>query len=389
MKVVILGCGGVGSVLAKLLSKEKEIEEIICADVKFNFKFQNKKISLKYLDILKKNTLFNFLKKFHPDIVINAALPEFNLKIMGECCKSRVNYLDTASYWDFDKNPRAKVPYKMEQLDFDEKFKKAEITGLINAGVSPGLTNLIAKECADNFDKVDFIKIRLFEDTASNELFFSWNKDWLLDEISFKPLVYYNHKFKIMDNFEGEEEYNFPKPIGKKKVYYFCQDEVGSLPLFIKTKNVDVKAYDNNIEISKLLVKLGLVSRTEIKFEKNKLKPITFLSKILPNSPSGIEKKFKNSFFAVSIEVTGKSNKKKKLIKYSVIFPKQNEINKMNLGANFISYPTAFSIKIFVMNFFKIRRRGVFPIEAIEKEARKDMIRDLEKSKINILKMSK
>ena len=383
---MILGFGGVGSVLAKLLAKEKEIEEIICGDIKFNFRIKDKKVSLKYLNILDKNKFLIFLNKHKPDIVINTSLPKFNLKIMETCFKVGVNYIDTASYWDFDSNPKAKVPYKMEQLDFDKRFKKAGITGLINAGVSPGLTNLIAKECADKLDEVDFVKIRLVEDTASNELFFSWNKDWLIDEIGFKPLVYYNHKFKIMESFSGEEEFTFPKPIGKKKVYYFCQDEVGSLPLFIKTKNLDVKAYDNNIEVSKLLVKLNLTSEKEIKLGKCKIRPKEFLSKILQDSPPGYERKFKNSIFAISIEAIGRHNKKKKIVKYSVVFPKQKEIDKMNLGANFISYPTALSIKLFVMNFFKIIKKGVFPPECIGKEIRKEILIELEKSRVYISK---
>src|SRR3989344_4176125 len=175
MKVVILGCGAVGSVLAKLLAKEKDVTKVICGDIRFNFKIKNRKIVLKYLDFLEKSKFLKFLKKTKPDVVV-------------------------------------------------------------------------------------FIKIRMIEDTGSKEIVFSWNKDWLLDELATKPLVYYNKKFKVVEPFTGEEEYTFPKPIGKKKVVLFCQDEVGSIPLHIKTKNLDVKIHDNNIDISKFLVELGLAS---------------------------------------------------------------------------------------------------------------------------------
>ena len=286
----------------------------------------------------------------------------------------------------YDPNPKAQIPYKIEQLDYNSDFKKKGLIGLINAGVSPGLTNLIAKECADKLSDIDFVKIRMVEDTGSKELFFSWNKDWLLDEISGEPLVYHDKKFKLEEPFDGEEEYTFPKPIGKKKVYYFCQDEVGSLPLFIKTKNLDVKAFDNNIDVSKLLVKLGLASQNEINFKSLKFKPVEFLSAVLPDSPPGTEKKFKESVFAIAIEAIGKLKGKKNISKYSVVFPKQREIEKLNLGANFITYPTALSVKLFVMAIPKIKRRGVFPPEAIEPEVRKEILRELEKNKLGIFK---
>lgn len=386
MKVVILGFGAVGSVVARLLAKEESVKKIICADVKFRYRIKNKKISFRKVSILDKKEFLNFLKKVKPDAVVNTTLPGFNLKIMEACLNARVNYLDTCSYWGADPNPKARIPYKMEQLDFDQKFKKKGITGLINAGVSPGLTNLIAKECASKLDVIDFMKIRMVEDTGSSELFFSWNKDWLLDEIATQPLVYYNGKFRLEEPFLGEEEFTFPAPIGKKKVYYFCQDEVGSLPLYIKMKNLDVKAYDNNIDVSKLLVKLGLTSHKKIDVKNFKISPFQFLSVVLPDSPPGTEKKFKESIFAISVEATGKSKGKKKILKYSVVFPKQRDIEKLKLDANFISYPTALSVKLFVMALSEIKRKGVFPPEAIEDRIREDIIKNLEENKLKIVR---
>ena len=319
MKVVILGFGAVGSVVARLLAKENSVDKIICADVKFRYTLKNKKISFQKVSILDKTGFFNFLHKTKPDVVINTSLPGFNKKIMEGCLKAGVNYFDTCSYWDLNIKKKEGNPYIMEQLSYDNAFKKRGLKGLINAGVSPGLTNLITKECADRLDSVESIKIRLVEDTGSKELFFSWNKDWLLDEIASPPLVYHNGKYKLEEPFLGEEEFEFPSPIGKRKVYYFCQDEVGSLPLHIKVKNLDVKAFDNNIDVSKLLVQLGLTSRKKIDIQDFKISPVQFLSAVLPDSPPGTEKKFKESIFAFSVEATGKLKGKKKTFKYSVV----------------------------------------------------------------------
>ncbi len=387
MKVLILGYGGVGRVLTRLLLKDNRIKEIICGDIKFIDKVESKKVLYEIVDVLDKRSFVEFLRKLKPDVAVNLTIPKFNEKIMEACAEAEVNYLDTASYWDLDKNPKAKSPYLMEQMNYDEKFKKKGIIGLIESGVAPGLDNLMVAECASKLDLIDYIKIRMCEDTGSNEIFFSWNKDWLLDELGWHPLVYENGKFRLEKQFGAEEEVNFPAPIGKKKTYYFAQDEAGSIPLYIKTKKLDVKIYDNNIEASKLMYALGLISEKEIDVDGIKIKPVRVLSKLLPDTKLGDEKRFPKSVFAIAIEVIGKKAGKKKTIKFAVVFPNQKEIEKLKLDANFITYPTALSAKNFILAIPRITdKTGVFPPEALSAEIRKSIFADLKKFKLKFIK---
>ncbi len=386
MKILIIGYGAVGSVLTKLLVKENSIDSIFCLDIRFFERIKNKKIIFKLFNVLEKEKFVSYLNEIKPDVVINTSLPKFNTSIMQCCARAKVNYMDAASYWDLDPNPNAKVPYKMEQLDFEKSFAKNNITGLIEAGVAPGLDNLLAAECASELDEVDYIKIRMVEDTGSKEIFFSWNKDWLLDELNWKPLIYENGKFKLVENFGAEEEFEFPPPIGKRKTYYFAQDEAGSIPLYIKTKKLDVKIHDNNIEVSKILVALGLTSEEKIDVDGVKVKPIRVLSKLLPDSVPGQEKRFPNSIFAIAVEAIGKKDNKKKAVRYSVVFPKQETIGKMGLGANFISYPTALSMYLFTLIINKIKKSGVFPPECLNKDVRTWIIKQLPKYYVKVYK---
>lgn len=381
MRVVILGYGSVGAVLAHLLSKEKNIEEIICGDIRFKKEEKVGKIHRRIVDLKDEKKFIEFLLKHNPDIVVNATHPKFNLDIMRACIAAKVNYIDTASFWDIDPDPKAKIPYKMEQTDYDKDFLKNNKIGLIESGVAPGLDNLMAAECAAELDEVDYIKIRMVEDTGSKEIYFSWNKEWLIDELSTKPMLYENGNFKLVDSFGAEEEYTFPEPIGKKTTYYFAQDEVGSIPLHIKTKKLDVKIHDNNIEVSKTLLALGLLSYKEIDVEGIKIKPIRVLNKLLPDPVPGEEKKFPEARFAMAVEAIGKLGNKKKTVKTTVVFPSQKEINKLGLEANFISYPTALSVKLFLMELHNITKRGVFPPECLSKEVRKNIFEELKKIK--------
>jgi len=386
MKILIIGYGAVGSVLAELLVKEEEIEMVYCVDLKFPDKIKSSKINFKTLNVLDEQKFTDYLKEINPDVAINTSLPKFNLDIMKCCLNAKVNYMDTASFWDYETDPNAKIPYKMEELDYHKDFEKNDLIGLIGAGVAPGLDNLFAAECASRLDEVDYIKIRMVEDTGSKEIFFSWNKDWLLDELNSKPLIYEDGKFKLAESFGAEEEFEFPKPIGKRKTHYFAQDEVGSIPLYIKTKKMDVKIHDNNIEISKLLVSLGLTSNKKIKVDGIEIAPIRVLSKLLPDPIPGEEKKFPKAVFAFAVEAMGKKDGKKKAVIYSAMFPNQEAINKISPNANFISYPTALSTKLFAMQINNLGKTGVFPPEAINKKIRMDILKQLEKNHVKVYK---
>ncbi|MCX6702014.1 MAG: saccharopine dehydrogenase NADP-binding domain-containing protein [Candidatus Zambryskibacteria bacterium] len=386
MKILIIGYGAIGSVLVKLLMREQVVEKIYCLDLKFFEKIDDKKVHFEIFDVLEKEKFANYLKEVKPDIVINASIPKFNTYIMELCLEAKVNYMDAASLMDLDNDLDAKFPYKMEQLDYHDEFKKQNLVGLFCAGVAPGLDNMFVAEAVSELDEIDYIKIRMVEDTGSKEMFFSWNKDWLLDEIGSKPIIYDNGKVSFVQSFGAEEEFEFPEPIGKKKTYYFCQDEVRSIPLYIKTKKLDVKIYDNNIEISKLLFDLGLVSNETVNVDGVEVKPIQILSTLLPNPVPGEEKKFPNSIFAFAVEVIGKKNNKNTVVRYSIVFPNQKTIGEMEFGANFISYPTALSMKLFVMIFDKIKKRGVFPPEALDKETRTLIIQELPKNQVKVYK---
>ena len=386
MRVLVIGTGAVGGVLCKLLAEGKEVEEVVCCDIKENEKFNSKKIKFKKISVLDKQEFLKFLKEIKPDVVVNAVLPIFNTVILEYCLKAKTNYLDMASFWDFDKNPRARSPYKFEELDYHEKFKQNDIFGLMLAGVSPGITNLLAREASEQLDETDDIKMRLIEDTGGKELFFSWSKEWLIDEIDTKPLIYRDGKFKIVEPFTGEEEFDFPAPFNRRKVALLCQDEVGSIPLYIKVKNVDLKAYDNMGEVAKMLFNLGLTSKKKIEINKTEISPREFLCKVLPDVPKDFtKKKYENAQFVLVVEASGKKNGKKKTIRYSAIFPKQKEINKLKLNASFISYPTALAAKLFVLSIPKIKNKGVFPPEALDEDARQEIIKELKKyCKLNV-----
>lgn len=385
MKVLVIGTGSVGAVLCKLLANDKRVGEVVCCDIVEREKFKSKKIRFFKIDLKQKNVFYEFLKKINPDVVVNAATPLLNIKILEACFRTNLNYLDLAAQWDPNPNKKAKSPYKIEQFDYDKKFKKSKLKGLIMAGVTPGLDNLFAKQVSEKLDKTETIKIRLFDYSGTEELSFFWSKEALLDELNSKPLIYEKGRFKIMEPFSGIEEFDFPSPFNKKKVNLICQEEIGTIPFFINVKNVDIKDYDNQFEMQKLLYSLGLTSKKNIKFGKAEISPIDFSAAFLPDIVKDItNKKYDNAQFAFAVRAEGGKNRKKQIAQYFIVFPKQKEINKLKFNANFITYPTALCAKLFVMIVPKIKKYGVFPPEALDAEIRKEVLEELKKNKIKV-----
>lgn len=113
-----------------------------------------------------------------------------------------------------------------KQLKLSGKWEDAGLTALINTGVSPGITNVLAAYAADRLDRVDEIRIRFGDKTLkeSKEYISMWCPEvhWALEE----PVVFENGKFRKVPLFSGEEVYTFPDPVGPQTVFWYEHEEV-------------------------------------------------------------------------------------------------------------------------------------------------------------------
>ena len=379
--IIIVGHGAVGSVLGHLLSQERAVRSVVCVDRNFPKEVGCPGVEVLKLDASRPERLERLLKRLRPNILINASKPEFNRALMSACLKNGVNYVDLASYWDIDPDPKADSPYKVEQMDFDERFRRKGLFGLINAGASPGLTNLAAKECADSLDTVDSIKIRLCEFAGKTGIGFAWSVEWLLDEINWKPLVFRNGKYRIAERFSEQETCAFPAPIGRKAVRLLSQEEVSTIPQYIQTKNVDIKGYDSQEDTAMLLQRLGLVSEEKVRVGATTITPLALTAKLVKRSPLARfdPKANPDAQFGFVVEATGRKAGKQEIVGYSVMFPNQRAIDCLKLGGNFLSYPTALAACRFTISAWESRKPGVYPPEGLDKKARSGIMSGLKR----------
>lgn len=384
MKIFIVGAGAVASVISRYLNDDKKITKITLATndlkkAKGFINFKSEKIDFAEVDA---NNVADLIKNARGyDLIINASLPWFNENIMKAALAVNANYQDMASDLKDAKNP--------EQLKFHESFRRAKLTGLICTGLAPGISNLLASDAADKLDRVDEINFYLLEEQKTSEFIFAWSAETSLDCITSQPSFYQDGKFVLTRPFANAEEYQFPELYGKRYVYNFSNDEVATIPRFIKVNNVNFKSSGTDIDFSKALYRLGLFNKKPVNLDGHKIIPIEFFKKIAPAVPSPEMMKkliqkgiIEDAYFTLAIEVSGKQSDQEIKIKKGMILPHLRKIPSKFFGSTYVSYPTGTAAYAFFKVIPKINRYGVFPPEALSADIRKEVLQELEKQGI-------
>ena len=385
MKVLVIGAGAVGSIIAKFLAQDKDIEGVICGDISLKqarrFMVPDPKVVLKILDASQKDAVLAAAKGC--GMLVSASLPKFNKHLMQIALDGNMHYVDMASHT----LPNGKI----EQCDLDGKFKEKNLIGFINVGASPGVTNLMAKELTAKLKRVDYVKIRLLEDVSSDVPFTAWSKVVFFEEFATPPLVWEGDKFTKFKSFAGEEIYDFPVPFMNEKCFLVLQEEVETIPLYIKTKYVDLKIGGSEARTANMFYKLGFMKTKPMKVGSVEVPPYEFSVRVWPDvlglnsmkklAASG---KLRNAHFWAVVEVAGLRDARKRVYKAIIKFPSQTEVNKLYPGANFISYSAGFTAALFALQIPKIERKGVFPPEALDDKTRDELIAKLGQSGIKI-----
>ena len=103
-KVLIIGAGGVGRVVAHKCAQVPEVFEEIMLASRTKSKcdaiaksIPNRTIQTAQVDAENVPELVALIRSFKPDMVINVALPYQDLFIMDTCLETGVHYLDTAN----------------------------------------------------------------------------------------------------------------------------------------------------------------------------------------------------------------------------------------------------------------------------------------------------
>lgn len=372
-KALIIGAGGVASVVVHKCCQNPEVFEEICIAsrtvekcdaLKKKLDGGRTKIQTAQVDADHTEELIELIKNFGPDVVINVALPYQDLTIMDACLATGVHYLDTANY---EPPEIPKFEYKW-QWAYREKFEKAGLTAVLGSGFDPGVTGVFSayaqKHYFDEIHSIDIVDANAGDHGypfATN-----FNPEINIREITANGSYFENGKFIETDPLAIKKVYELPE-IGPKDIYLLHHEELESLALNIKgIKRIRFwmtfsEKYLTHLHV---LENVGMTSIKPIVYEGKEIIPLQFLKAILPD-PASLGPRTKGKTNIGCIFQGTKDGKPKTYYVYNVC--DHQECYK-EVGSQAISYTTGVPAMIGAMLIIKgiWKKPGVYNVEEFD-----------------------
>ncbi|MBD7985577.1 saccharopine dehydrogenase family protein [Sporosarcina sp. Sa2YVA2] len=372
-KALIIGAGGVASVVVHKCCEVPDVFEEICIASRTKSKCDalkekldggQTKIQTAQVDADNVDELVELINSFQPDIVINVALPYQDLTIMDACLATGVDYLDTANYEPLD---TAKFEYKW-QWAYKEKFEKAGLTALLGSGFDPGVTGVFSAYAQKHyFDEIHTIDI--VDANAGDHGYpfaTNFNPEINIREITANGRYWENGEFIETPPLSEKRVYDLPE-IGPKDVYLLYHEELESLAVNIKgIKKIRfwMTFSQNYLTHLKVLENVGMTSIEPIMFEGKEIVPLQFLKEILPD-PASLGPRTKGKTNIGCIFQGTKDGEEKTYYVYNV---SDHEECYKEVGSQAISYTTGVPAMIGAMLMLtgKWKKPGVFNVEEFD-----------------------
>lgn len=295
-KVLIIGAGGVGGVVAHkcamettafsdimLASRTVSKCEKIAAEVKA---MHGRTIQTAAVNADNVPELVTLIKAFGPKVVINVALPYQDLTIMDACLEAGVDYLDTANYEPPDV---AKFEYSW-QWAYQERFKKAGRMAVLGSGFDPGMTNVFCAYVQKHLlDEVHFVDIVDCNGGSHGKAFATnFNPEINIREITARGRYWENGEWIETEPLSESMMFDYPG-VGERKSYLLYHEELESLVKHLKgLKRIRFwmtfgESYLKHLEV---MQNIGITRIDEVEFNGMKIVPIQFLKALLPDPAS-------------------------------------------------------------------------------------------------------
>ncbi|MCC5835019.1 MAG: saccharopine dehydrogenase family protein [Opitutales bacterium] len=292
-KVLIIGAGGVGGVVAHKCAQAPEVFSEIVLASRTESKCRKiaeqlpRPIETAQVDADNVEETTALLKRIKPDLVINVALPYQDLSIMDACLNAGVHYLDTANY---EPPETAKFEYKW-QWEYHDRFKKAGLMALLGSGFDPGVTNVFtayaAKHHFDEIHELDIIDANAGD--HGQPFATNFNPEINIREVTAKGRYWENGDWVETDPLSVSKTYDFPAGIGPKKIYLMYHEELESLTKHfpsLRRARFWMTFSDNYLKHLEVLQNVGMTRIDPVNYNGTEVIPLQFLKALLPDPAS-------------------------------------------------------------------------------------------------------
>ena len=295
-KVLIIGAGGVGGVVAHKAAMERAVFSDVmlasrrlesCAKLAAEIEqLHGRKIQTAQVDADDVAQTTALIRSYGPAVVINVALPYQDLHLMDACLQAGVDYLDTANYEPPDV---AKFEYRW-QWAYQDRFAKAGRMALLGSGFDPGVTNVfcayIQKHLLDEVHHVDIVDCN--GGSHGKAFATNFNPEINIREITARGRYWEHGEWKETDPLSVSKIFDYPG-VGERKSFLLYHEELESLVKHLRgLKRIRFwmtfgEAYIRHLEV---MQNIGITRIDEVEYEGKKIVPIKLLRALLPDPAS-------------------------------------------------------------------------------------------------------
>lgn len=370
-RVLIIGAGGVGQVVAHKCAQVPKVFDTICLASRTKNKCDaiakqiHRPIETAQVNADSVPEMVSLINGFKPDLVINVALPYQDLTIMDACLETGTHYLDTANYEPLD-TPKFEYHW---QWAYQNKFKERGVMALLGSGFDPGVTNVftayIAKHYLDEIEYLDIVDVNGGD--HGKPFATNFNPEINIREVSAPCRHFENGKFVETAAMSKKSTFKCPEDVGEYSIYRMYHEELESLTKHypsIKRAQFWMSFSQNYLNHLTVLKNVGMTRIDEVEYQGQKIVPLQFLKAVLPN-PGDLGKTTKGRTCIGNIVSGKKGGQKASYYVYNVC---DHEKCFAEVGSQAISYTTGVPAMIGAMMMLteKWMKPGVFNMEQMD-----------------------
>jgi saccharopine dehydrogenase (NAD+, L-lysine-forming) len=369
-KVLIIGAGGVGRVVAYKCAQHRNVfSEILLAsrtkkkcdaiaDAIYKA-YGGPKIKTAKADDVQQTVAL--IQKFQPALVINVALPYQDLPIMDACLETGVNYMDTANYEPKDV---AKFEYSW-QWAYQDRFKKKGIMALLGCGFDPGVTSVFTAYAKKHyFDEIHYLDIVDANAGSHGKAFATnFNPEINIREVTQKGKYWENGRWVETEPHEIWKDIDYPE-IGPKRSYLIYHEELESLVKnfpTLKRARFWMTFSEEYLTHLRVIQNIGMAGIEPVRYKGIDIVPLQFLKAVLP-APEELGENY-TGFTSIGCRIKGVKDGKERT--YYIWNNCSHQAAYQETGTQGVSYTTGVPAMIGARMILegKWSGKGVFNVE--------------------------
>jgi saccharopine dehydrogenase-like NADP-dependent oxidoreductase len=299
MRILVVGCGGVGSAFAPIAARRDSYEHIVFADhteakpKRVVDRYGDGRFSAARVDASDAAAVADLARANGCDVILNAVDPRFVMPVFEAAFAVGATYMDMAMSLSRPDPERpfeeAGVKLGDEQFALAGEWEERGLLALLGMGVEPGMSDVFARYATDElFGEIDQIGVRDGADLVVEGYDFapSFSIWTTIEECLNPPVIWEKDRgWFTTEPFSEPEVFTFPEGIGPVECVNVEHEEVLLVPRWIDCRRVTFKYGIGNefIEVLKTLHKLGLDRTEPVRVDGVEVSPRDVVAAALPD----------------------------------------------------------------------------------------------------------